>query len=131
MYILSVNIFQSALTRFSPQFWMLSSSYTKNMRSEIVHIFLAVSKLKTNIIAELTEQDCMGCVLECAVHRFCVAINYREKVKGNEPNCQMTNTTEQTFEENASKEDSVWTFRKVNVDRSQVVSILAQKSLMS
>ena len=65
----------------------------------------------------------MGCVLECAVHRFCVAINYKEKVNGNEPNCQLTNTTEQTFYENASKEDRVWTFKKVNVDRSQVVSI--------
>ena len=73
----------------------------------------------------------MGCALECAVHRFCAAINYKEKVKGNEPNCQMTNMTKQTFDENASKEDRVWTFRKVNVDRSQVVSIIAQKSLMS
>ena len=78
----------------------------------------------TNIIAELTEQDHMGCVLECAVHRFCVAINYREKVEGNEPNCQLTNTTEPTFDDNASGEDRVWTFQKVNVDRSQVVSII-------
>ena len=82
--------------------------------------------LKTNVIVESTEEDYMGCVLECAVHRFCVAINYREKVKGNEPNCQMTNTTEQTFDENASEEDRVWTFRKVNVDRSQVVSVTIQ-----
>ena len=67
----------------------------------------------------------MGCVLACAVHRFCVAINYKEKVKANEPNCQMSSTTEHTFDENASKEDRVWTFRKVNVDRSQVASIIA------
>ena len=86
-----------------------------------------MSKLKANIIAESTEEDYMGCVLECAVHRFCVAINYKEKVKGNEPNCQMTNTTEHTFNENASKEDKVWTFRKVNVYRSQVVSIMCEK----
>ena len=79
-------------------------------------------KLKTNIIAEVRKENhYMGCVLRCAVHRFCVAINYKEKVKENEPNCQMTNTTEHTFDENASKEDRVWTFRKVNVDRSLLV----------
>ena len=68
----------------------------------------------------------MGCVLKCAVHRFCVAINYREKVKGNEPNCQLTNTTEHTFDAIARKEDRVWTFRKFNADRSQVVSIIVE-----
>ena len=97
------------------------------MRSEIFNIFFSdVSKLKTNIIAESREEDHTDCALKCAVHRFCVAINYKEKVKGNKLNCQMTNTTKHTFDEYASKEERVWTFRKVNIDRSQVVSITIQ-----
>ena len=65
----------------------------------------------------------MLCVHHCAVHRFCVAINYKEKLEENTPNCQLTNTTIQKFDENASKKDNVWTFRKVDADRSLVVSI--------
>ena len=62
------------------------------------------------------------CGHHCAVHRFCVAINYKEDVKGNETNCQLTNTTNHTFNEQARKEDKIWTFRKVKADRSFLVS---------
>ncbi len=55
----------------------------------------------------------MHCAIYCAEHRFCVAINYKEKTDGNEPNCQLTNTTEQKFDKNVSKTKRVWTFMKV------------------
>jgi hypothetical protein len=86
------------------------------------NIFLDVSSLKTNIIAQFKEPTYRHCALHCAEHRFCVAINYKEKVEGNEPNCQLTNTTEHNFNKNNKEQDRVWTFRRVNVDRSQVVS---------
>ena len=62
------------------------------------------------------------CVLHCAETRFCVAINFKEKAEENEINCQLTNTTEQTFDKNAPEEEKVWTFRRINVDRSQAVN---------
>ena len=65
----------------------------------------------------------MHCAIHCADHRFCVAINYKEKTDRNEPNCQLTNTTEQKFDNNASKTKRVWIFMKFNVDRNQAVSI--------
>ena len=84
-------------------------------------ISLDVSSLKTNIIAQFTEPVYTLCAHQCAVHRFCVAINYKEKLGENEPNCQLTNTTKHKFDENTKKKDRVWTFRKVNVDRSLLV----------
>ena len=63
----------------------------------------------------------MHCAIHCADHRFCAAINYKEKTDGIEPNCQLTNTTEQKFDNNASKTKRVWTFMKFNVDRNQAV----------
>jgi hypothetical protein len=84
--------------------------------------FLDVSSLKTNIIAQFKEPNFMHCALHCAEHRFCVAINFKETVEGNEPNCQLTNTTEHNLNENVKKQDRVWTLRSINVDRSQVVS---------
>ena len=62
------------------------------------------------------------CVLHCAETRFCVAINFKEKVEENEINCQLTNTTEPKFDENASEKEKVWTFRRINVDRSLAVN---------
>ena len=62
------------------------------------------------------------CVLHCAETRFCVAINFKEKAEENENNCQLTNTTKQKFDENASEKEKVWTFRRINVDRSLAVN---------
>ena len=63
------------------------------------------------------------CGLRCAQTRFCVAINFKEKAEENENNCQLTNTTEQKFDENAPhEEEKVWTFRKIDVDRSLAVN---------
>ena len=44
------------------------------------------------------------------------------------PNCQLTNTTKHKFDENAETKDKVWTFRKVNADRSLLVSTRDQLS---
>ena len=81
-----------------------------------------MTSLKTNIIAQFREPTYEVCGLNCAENRFCVAFNYKEKSEGNEWNCQLTNTTEHKFQNNASKKKRVWTFLKDNVDRSQVVS---------
>ena len=62
------------------------------------------------------------CGLRCAEKRFCVAINFKEKAKDNENNCQLTNTTEQKFDENAPKQEKVWTFRRIDVDRNLAVN---------
>ena len=78
--------------------------------------------LKTNIIDKFREQTYEFCGLKCAENRFCVAMNYKEKAESNEWNCQLTNTTEQNFDNNAEKKERVWTFIKFNVDRSQAVS---------
>ena len=83
---------------------------------------LDVSRLNFHIIEESTQPVYTLCGHLCAVHRFCVAINYKEKVNGNEPNCQLTNTTEHKFDENATANNNVWTFRKVNAERSLLVS---------
>ena len=58
------------------------------------------------------------CGLLCAETRFCAAINYKDEAEGKENNCQLTNTTEHKFDENASEKEKVWTFRKIDVDRS-------------
>ena len=84
--------------------------------------FLDVSRLKTNIMGEFKEIDYHYCGLSCAETRFCVAINYKDRV-GDEPNCQLTNTTENQFDKNASEKEKVWTFRRVNVDRNPAVNI--------
>ena len=81
-----------------------------------------MSKLKANIMDEITVDDYKICALRCAERRFCVAINYKNKVEGSEVNCQLTNTTEPKFEKNANEEKKVWTFRKVSLDRSQLVT---------
>ena len=81
-----------------------------------------VSRLNINIIDESKQPGYKICGHHCAVHRFCVAINYKENVKGSEPNCQLTNTTNHTFNEQARKEDKIWTFRKVKANRSIMVS---------
>ncbi len=72
---------------------------------------------------EYTERVYTLCGLHCAETRFCAAINYKEKVEGNEKNCQLTNTTEHKFDENASEKEKFWTFRRVRVDRSIMVNI--------
>ncbi|XP_028411616.1 lactadherin-like [Dendronephthya gigantea] len=60
------------------------------------------------------------CELQCAEHRFCVAYNYKKKADEKKFNCQLTNTTEHKFDEHeVGKEEQVWTFYKINVDRSQ------------
>ena len=82
-----------------------------------------MSALKTNVITESAERVYTICAASCVMHRFCTAINYKENAKDNEINCQLTNTTEHKFDKNTSKQDRVWTFRKVNVDRSLLVSI--------
>ena len=81
-----------------------------------------MSRLNIHIIEESTQPVYTLCGHLCVVHRFCVAINYKEKVNGNKPNCQLTNTTEHKFDKNATAKDNVWTFRKVNADRSLLVS---------
>ena len=73
-------------------------------------------------MAEYKENIYIFCVLHCAETRFCVAINYKEKAEEDERNCQLTNTTEQKFDENASEKEKVWTFRRIDVDRSQAVN---------
>ena len=81
-------------------------------------------QLKTNIIGEFTEEVSIFCELQCAIHRFCVAYNYKKKVDETELNCQLTNTTKHKFDEHeVTKEEQVWTFYKINVDRSQFVRI--------
>ena len=80
-----------------------------------------MSRLNSNIIDESRQPVYTLCGHHCAVHRFCVAINHKEKAKSNELNCQLTNTTEHKFDEKVSKEDSAWTFRKVKADRSLLV----------
>ena len=89
-----------------------------------------MSRLNIHIIEERTQPVYTLCGHLCVVHRFCVAINYKENVNGNEPNCQLTNTTKHKFDENAETEDKVWTFRKVNADRSLLVSTRDRLSLM-
>ena len=91
---------------------------------------LDVSRLNIHIIEESTQPVYTLCGHFCVVHRFCVAINYKEKVNGNEPNCQLTNTTEHKFDKNATAKDKVWTFRKVNADRSLLVSSRDRLNLM-
>ena len=72
---------------------------------------------------EYTDSSLALCAHHCVVRRFCVAVNYRTNVRRKEPNCQLTNTTKQNFEENASQMDRDWTFRKVNLNQTQLVSI--------
>ena len=91
---------------------------------------LDVSRLNIHIIEESTQPVYTLCGHLCVVHRFCVAINYKEKVNGNGPNCQLTNTTEHKFDENATAKDKVWTFRKVNADRSLLVNNRDQFNVM-
>ena len=62
------------------------------------------------------------CGLLCAETRFCVAINYKDEAEGEENNCQLTNTTEHRFDEKAKEKEKVWTFRKIDVDRSPAVN---------
>ena len=81
-----------------------------------------MSRLSVNIIDESTQPVYQLCGHLCAAHRFCVAVNYKEIVSGNEPNCQLTNTTEQEFNENGKTKDKVWTFQEVDADRSLLVS---------
>ena len=81
-----------------------------------------MSRLNSNIIDETKQLIYVLCAHHCAVHRFCVAINYKENVKGNETNCQLTNTTNHTFNETARKKDKIWTFRKFKRERSIWVS---------
>ena len=73
-------------------------------------------------MAEYGQNSYAICGLRCVETRFCVAINFKEKAAENEINCQLTNTTEQKFDENASEEEKVWTFRRIDVDRSQAVN---------
>ena len=91
---------------------------------------LDVSRLNIHIIEESSQPVYTLCGHLCVVHRFCVAINYKEKVNSNEPNCQLTNTTKHKFDENAKTKDKLWTFRKVNADRSLLVSIHDRLNLM-
>ena len=63
------------------------------------------------------------CLHHCALHRFCIAINYKKHVDEKRPNCQLTNTTKPKFEENAQEKDKIWTFQKVVVDRRELVGI--------
>ena len=81
--------------------------------------------IKTNIIAEFMESIHLLCVHHCALHRFCIAINYKKHIYVDEkrPNCQLTNTTKPNFEENAQEKDKIWTFQKVVVDRRELVGI--------
>ncbi|CAB4026667.1 neurogenic locus Notch -like, partial [Paramuricea clavata] len=81
-----------------------------------------VPSLKTNIIAQSRELTYQFCGLACAEHRFCVAFNYQQQSEWNEWNCQLTNTTDHKFNNNASKKERVWTFIKDNADRRQVAS---------
>ena len=89
-----------------------------------------MSRLNSNIIEESRQPGYKVCGHHCAVHRFCVAINYKENVKGNETNCQLTNSTNHTFYEQARKEDKIWTFHKVKADRSFLVSSFDLFNLM-
>ena len=88
---------------------------------------LGVSSLRKNVIGQFTEEMSIFCELQCAVHRFCVAYNYKEKVDEKSFNCQLTNTTEHKLNEHGViKEEQVWTFYKSNVDRSNFVSMLCR-----
>jgi hypothetical protein len=88
-----------------------------------MYSFAGVSKLRTHVMTECRENDYTLCALRCAETRFCAAINYKDGAEENENNCQLTNTTKQKFDENASAKEKVWTFRKINVDRSLAVNI--------
>ena len=81
-----------------------------------------MARLNINIIDESKQPGYKMCGHHCAVHRFCVAINYKENDNGSEPNCQLTNITNHTFNEKARKKDKIGTFRKVKADRSLLVS---------
>ncbi len=72
---------------------------------------------------EYKERAYALCGLRCAQTRFCAAINYKDNVERNEMNCQLTNTTEDKFDENASQKEKVWTFRRVRVDKRLMVKI--------
>ena len=100
------------------------------MNTNTCKSILDVSRLNIHIIEESSQPVYTLCGHLCVVHRFCVAINYKEKVNGNEPNCQLTNTTKHKFDENAKTKDKVWTFRKVNADRSLLVSTRDRLNLM-
>ena len=89
-----------------------------------------MSRLNIHVIEESIQPVYTLCGHLCVVHRFCVAINYKEKVNGNEPNCQLTNTTKHKFEENAKAKDKLWSFRKVNADRGLLVSTRDRLNLM-
>ncbi|XP_028411633.1 uncharacterized protein LOC114534395 [Dendronephthya gigantea] len=87
--------------------------------SENPAMFQGVSRIKENVIAQFSESNSIFCELQCAVHRFCVAYNYKKKVDEKELNCQLTNTTEHKFDEDkVAKEEQEWTFYEINVDRS-------------
>jgi hypothetical protein len=74
-------------------------------------------------MAEFTGTFYTLCVLHCAERRFCTAINYKDSTEGNEPNCQLTNTTKHKFDETASEKEKTWTFRKIDIDRTPMVNI--------
>ena len=101
--------------------------HTSSMRMIIFTIYLisisGVSRLKTNIRAEFMESIYALCAHQCAAHRFCVAINYKKYVDEKTPNCQLTNTTKPMFEQNVEQKNKIWTFQKINVDRSMLVRI--------
>ena len=86
-------------------------------------LFLGVSSLNANIIDQMQQPVYTLCAHQCAVHRFCVAINYKEIADENEPNCQLTNTTKHNFDESVNKTDGVWTFRLVSTGRSLMVRV--------
>ena len=89
-----------------------------------------MSRLNINTIDESKQMGYKICGHYCAAHRFCVAINYKENVMGNETNCQLTNTTNHTFNDKAKKEEKIWTFRKVKADRRIMVSARELFNLM-
>ena len=74
-------------------------------------------------MAEFMESIYALCAHQCAAHRFCVAINYKKYVDEKTPNCQLTNTTKPMFDQNVEQKNKIWTFQKINVDRSMLVRI--------
>ena len=88
-----------------------------------MYSFAGVSRITKHIMGEFRENLYDFCKHRCAETRFCAAINYKDGAEGNEINCQLTNTTKQKFDENASAKEKVWTFRRINVDRSLAVNI--------
>ena len=72
-------------------------------------VYSDTSKLNKGIISESNVLGWLDCGLSCLEKNICVALNFKEELKENEINCQLTNTTDHKFERE-SADDNGWTF---------------------